>query len=108
MQKAKPLIKRAMVTAAYKGTPLSEVLDDIAESTGATVVLSPEVGPKAAAGVTARFANTPVDAAVRTLCEVADLGVMEDANVRVVTTRERASGGAGAWGERGKARRAGG
>jgi len=108
MQKAKPLIKRALVTAAYKGTPLSEVLDDIAESTGATVVLSPEVGPKAAAGVTARFANTPVDAAVRTLCEVADLGVIEDANVLVVTTREKASARAKAEDEKRKARQAGG
>jgi hypothetical protein len=104
MQKAKPLIKRALVTAGYKGTPLSEVLDDIAESTGATVVLSPEVGPKATAGVTARFANTPVDAAVRTLCEVADLGVIEDANVLVVTTREKAAARAKAEDEKRKTR----
>ena len=108
MQKAKPLIKRALVTAAYRGAPLSEVLDDIAESTGATVVLSPEVGPKAQAGVTARFANTPVDAAVRTLCEVADLGVIEDANVLVVTTREKATARAKAEEDRRKARQPGG
>ena len=38
-----------------------------------------------------RFANAPVDAAVRTICEMADLAVIEDANVLVVTTRERAS-----------------
>ena len=58
--------------------------------------------------MTARFANTPVDAAVRTLCEVADLGVIEDANVLVVTTREKASARAKAEDEKRKARQAGG
>jgi hypothetical protein len=91
MQKAKPLIHRALVTAAYRKVTLEDVLDDVAEATGANVVLSPEVGPKANVAVTARFANTPVDAAVRTLCEMTDLGVIEDANVLVVTTRERAA-----------------
>lgn len=87
----KPLIKRALVTAAFKGVALSDVLDEITESTGATVVLSPDVGPTADRKVTVRFANTPVDAVVRTLCEITDLGVIEDANVLVVTTKEKAA-----------------
>jgi hypothetical protein len=105
-QKYKPLIKRALVTAAFKGVALSDVLDDIAESTGATVVLSPEVGPMADRKVTARFANTPVEAAVRTLCEITDLGVIEDANVLVVTTREKAAARAKAEEEKRKSRSA--
>jgi hypothetical protein len=104
LEKAKPLIKRALVTAAFRKAPLEDVLDDIAETTGATVVLSPEVGAKAQAELTARFANTPVDAAVRTLCELTDLGVIEDANVLVVTTRERAAARAKAEDEKRKAR----
>jgi hypothetical protein len=105
-QKYKPLIKRALVTATFKGVALSEVLDEIAESTGATVVLSPEVGPTADRKVTARFANTPVEAVVRTLCEVTDLGVIEDANVLVVTTKERAAARAKAEEEKRKSRAA--
>jgi hypothetical protein len=105
LQKSKPLTKRALVTAAYRKVPLDDVLDDIAETTGATVVLSPEVGPKAQTGVTARFANTPVEAAVRTLCELTDLGVIEDANVLVVTTRDRAAARAKAEDDRRKALR---
>jgi hypothetical protein len=107
-QKYKPLIKRALVTAAFKGVALSDVLDDIAESTGATVVLSPEVGPVADRKVTARFANTPVDAAVRTLCEITDLGVIEDANVLVVTTKEKAAARSKADEEKRKSRSAAG
>jgi hypothetical protein len=91
LEKSKPLIKRALVNLSFKNAPLGRVLDEIADSTGATVVLSPLVGEKATLPLTARFANTPVDAAVRTLCEMADLGVIEDANVLVVTTRERAA-----------------
>lgn len=89
--KAQPLIKRALVTGAYKNVPLADVLDDIAESTGATVILSPEVGPTVKTPITVRFANTPVDAAVRTICEITDLGVFADANVLVVTTKEKAA-----------------
>jgi hypothetical protein len=88
----RPLIKRALVNASFKERPLSEVLDEIAESTGANVALSPLVPAEVRrAPVTVRFANTPVDAAVRTLCEMTETGVIEDANVLLVTTRERAS-----------------
>jgi hypothetical protein len=92
LQKTKPLIKRAVVSAAFKNKPLSDVLDEIAESTGANVALAPIVPANVRqAPVTVRFANTPVDAAVRTLCEMTETGVIEDANVLLVTTRERAA-----------------
>jgi hypothetical protein len=91
LEKAKPLTRRAVVTKAYKAVAVSDILDDIATGTGAVVNLSPLVGNKADTRLTVRFANTPVDAAVRTVCELADLGVIEDANTLTVTTRERAA-----------------
>jgi hypothetical protein len=90
--RSKPLTKRALVNASFKNRPLSEVLDEIAESTGANVALSPLLPAEVRqAPITVRFANAPVDAAVRTLCEMTDTGVIEDANVLLVTTRERAA-----------------
>lgn len=91
LQKSKPLIKRALVTGVFKNVTLAEIVDEIAESTGATVVVSPTIGDKAKKTLTVRFSNTPVDAAVRTLCEMAELGSVEDANVLLVTTPERAA-----------------
>jgi hypothetical protein len=90
--RSKPLTKRALVNASFKSKTLTEAIDEIVESTGANVALSPLVPANVRlAPVTVRFANAPVDAAVRTLCEMTEAGVIEDANVLVVTTRERAS-----------------
>lgn len=90
--RAKPLTKRGLVNATFKGAPLAEVLDAIAEQTGANVTLSPAVARQVGqVPVTVRFANAPVGAAVRTLCEMTETGVIEDANVLLVTTRERAA-----------------
>lgn len=88
----RPLTKRALVNASLKGKPLGEALDEIAEATGANVAVSPLLPANVRQQqVTVRFANTPVDAAVRTLCEMTETGVIEDANVLLVTTRERAA-----------------
>lgn len=90
--RARPLIKRGLVNATFKAKPLNEAIDEIAEATGATLAVSPLLAPAVRqAPVTVRFANTPVDAAVRTLCEMTECGVIEDANVLLVTTRERAA-----------------
>lgn len=90
--KAKPLIKRGLVNASFKNKPLTEVIDEIVEATGANVAVSPLVPANVRqANVTVRFTNTPVDAAVRMLCEMTECGVIEDANVLLVTTRERAT-----------------
>jgi hypothetical protein len=90
--RSKPLIKRALVNASFKSKPLSEAIDEIAEATGATIAVSPLVPANIRqATITVRFANTPVEAAVRTLCEMTECGVIEDANVLLVTTRERAA-----------------
>jgi hypothetical protein len=92
MLRAKPLTHRATVNLTFRAKPLSEALEEIVEASGANVALAPAV-PAAvrAAPVTARFANVPVAVAVRTLCELSDTGVIEDGNVLVVTTRERAA-----------------
>jgi hypothetical protein len=92
MLRAKPLTHRATVNLTFRAKPLSEALEELVEASGANVALAPAV-PAAvrAAPVTARFANVPVAVAVRTLCELSDTGVIEDGNVLVVTTRERAA-----------------
>lgn len=89
--RAKPLTQRAPVNLTFRAKPLSEALEEIAEATGANVALSPTVPADVRkAPVTARFANAPVATAVRTLCELTETGVIEDGNVLIVTTRERA------------------
>ncbi|HEY1186037.1 MAG TPA: DUF5320 domain-containing protein [Gemmata sp.] len=88
--RSKPLTRRGLVNASFKNKPLGEILDEIADATGANVTLSPTLPAQVRqTPVTVRFANTPVDAAVRTLCEMTETGVIEDANVLLVTSRER-------------------
>jgi hypothetical protein len=89
--KVKPLTKRAIVTLSFSNATVSEILDEIAAASGANVALAPSAAEKGAAKLTVRFANTPVDSAVRTICEMADLDAIEDANVLIVTTHERAA-----------------
>ena len=89
--KYQPAIFRAIVNASFKSKPVSEIVDDIAESTGANVILAPVAAEKAKQALTVRFNNTPVEVAVRTLCEMAELGVIEDTNILIVTTKERAT-----------------
>lgn len=91
-----PAIKRALVNAGFKARPVAEVVDAIAEATGANLVLAPAAGEAAKLAVTVRFANTPVEVAVRTLAELADLGVIEDGPVLILTSRERADARAAA------------
>lgn len=89
--RTKPLIKRAIVNLSFSGVTVAEILDEIAAASGANVALAPSAAEKSAAKLTVRFANTPVDSAVRTICEMADLDAIEDANVLIVTTHERAA-----------------
>lgn len=88
----RPLTKRALVNGTFKNKPLVEIVDEITEATGANVAVSPLVAANVRQmAVTVRFANAPVDSAVRTLCEMTDCAVLEDANVLLITTRERAA-----------------
>ena len=90
MQRSRPLTQRALVNASFKDQPLAEIIAAISEATGANVILAPQAADAAKQSLSVRFANTPVEAAIRTLCEMTELGVIEDANVLIVTTRERA------------------
>lgn len=90
MQRSRPLTQRALVNASFKDQPLAEIIEAISRATGANIVLAPQAADAAKQALSVRFANTPVEAAIRTLCEMTDLGVIEDANVLIVTTRERA------------------
>lgn len=95
LERSKPLAMRALLTKNYKEESLRTILADIASTTGATVILAPTA--QKAVGVedpekfklTASFANTPVDAAVRTLADMSDLAVLPDANVLLVTTPDK-------------------
>jgi hypothetical protein len=90
--RSKPLIKRALVNASFKNKPFSEVIDEIVEATGANVAVSPQLPANLRSlPITVRFANTPVESAVRTLCEMIEAGAIEQGNVLLVTTRERAA-----------------
>jgi hypothetical protein len=89
--RTRPLTKRAIVNLSFSSATVSEILDEIAAASGANVALAPLVADKGAAKLTVRFANTPVDSAVRTICEMTDLDSIEDANVLIVTTHERAA-----------------
>jgi hypothetical protein len=102
--KTRPLIKRAIVNLTFKSASVADILDEIAATSGANVALAPLVGEKGNVKLNVRFANTPVDAAVRTVCEMSDLAVIEDANVLVVTTPERAAARAKAEEEKKKVR----
>lgn len=88
--RTRPLTKRAIVNLSFTGATVAEILDEIAATSGANIALAPLVAEKAAAKLTVRFANAPVDSAVRTICEMTDLDTIEDANVLIVTTHERA------------------
>jgi hypothetical protein len=90
--RTRPLIKRALVNVSFKNKPLGEAIDEIAEATGATIAVSPLLPANVRQSpVTVRLANTPVEAAVRTLCEMTECAAIEDASVLLVTTRERAA-----------------
>jgi hypothetical protein len=101
MLRARPLAQRALVNAAIREKPLGAALDEIADSTGATIILAPQASEKARVAVSARFANVPVESAVRILAEQCDLKVVSTANALYVTTPERAE----AWQEEDDARK---
>jgi hypothetical protein len=86
----RPLTQRALVNTIIRDKPLSAALDEIAESTGANIVLAPQAGEKAKRTLTARLFNVPVESAVRMLAESCDLKAVSVADALYVTTPERA------------------
>jgi hypothetical protein len=77
--------------ARFEKKPLAEALEEIAEASGATIIVDNRAGDKAKTPITAAFRGTTTAvAAVQLLAESADLtGIVVD-NVLFVTTREHA------------------
>jgi hypothetical protein len=96
-QKAAPAhLLEVMVEAQFDKRPLEEALDELAERTGATIVLDPRVGDKARTPVSAIFRNSvSLEAAVGLLAEMADLQVSRgQSDVLFVTEKRKAAGAA--------------
>jgi hypothetical protein len=94
-QKAAPAhLLEVMVEAQFNKRPLNEALDELAEQTGATIILDPRVGDKARAPVSAIFRNSAtLEAAVGILAEMADLQVNRgQSDVLFITERSKAAG----------------
>jgi hypothetical protein len=79
------------VTAAFHKRPLAEALEELADLTGATIILDPRVGEKAETPITARFRNTiSLEGAVRLLAEMAGLQArVGEESVLFVTARPK-------------------
>lgn len=80
---------KPLVHLALDGKPLDAALKEVADATGANIVLAPHAKDKGRAPITVKMTNVPVDAAVRTLADMADLKMTVQANVYYVTTKER-------------------
>jgi hypothetical protein len=75
------------VTATFIKRPLAEALEELADMTGATIILDPRVGDKAQTPITARFRNTiSLEGAVRLLAEMAGLTVRLDEEIVIFIT----------------------
>lgn len=80
-----------LVQVEFAKRPLEEALQELAASTGISIVLDARrAGDKAKMVVTARLANTPLDTAVRLLANQAELAAVLIDSVLVVTTPENA------------------
>jgi hypothetical protein len=79
-----------LATADLKKTSLQKALDQLAERAGYNIVLDGSVGENAKASVTARFADLPLDTAVRLLADMTDLQAVQVENSLYVTTKEKA------------------
>jgi hypothetical protein len=79
-----------LVNATVDKRPLEDALKELAAATEYNIVLDSRSAEKAKIPVSATFANTPLDTAVRLLADMADLKPFLVDNVIYVTTRERA------------------
>jgi hypothetical protein len=79
-----------MVDVEFEKCPLSEALQQLADSSGINVVLDGRAGDKAKTSVTATLNNVPIDTAVLILADMADLRPVAVDNVLYVTSKENA------------------
>jgi hypothetical protein len=82
------------VTANFHKRPLADVLDDLSDMTGATIILDPHIGDAAHAPINARFRNSiSLESAVKMLAKMAGLRAIldEEDNLFVTTTPKKGS-----------------
>jgi hypothetical protein len=80
------------IAVDYEAVPLGKALKDLSTKYGVNVVIDPRTAKTKAADnpVTLQVDDVPFEAAVRLLCEMADLKPARMANVIFVTTEDRA------------------
>lgn len=82
------------VATSFTKRPLTEVLEALADQTGATIVVDPRAGEKAQSPITATFRNSvSLEAAVRLLAEIAGLQVhVKGGEILFLTNTTKESG----------------
>lgn len=79
-----------LVNATFDKSPLADATRQLADQAEFTVLIDSRAGDKAKTPVSARLLNTPLDTALRLLCDMADLRTVHLDNVLYITTRENA------------------
>jgi type II secretory pathway component HofQ len=75
----------------FTKVPLEKALQQVADRYNQNIVFTPEAQAKGETLVTARLVNVPIQTAVETLANMADLRVVRKANVFLVTTKKQAA-----------------
>jgi len=75
----------------FSKVPLEKALKQISERYAQNIVLAPLAESKRATPITARLVNVPIDVAVETLANIAELKVVRKPNILYVTTKEQAA-----------------
>jgi len=88
--------KQSLIQFQQKKQPIDTVVDELSKLTPVSIMIAPQVKTKDIEPLTVWFKNTPLDVAVRTIAEMADLDVIEEPNLFLITTPERAK----AWREK--------
>lgn len=81
---------RQRVSVDCDGTAFGAAVKQLANDTGANLVVDPRLGEKAKKPVTLKLEDVPLETAVRLLSEVADLRAVRMSNVLFVTTPDKA------------------
>ncbi len=79
-----------LVNVTFDKCPLADAARELADQAEFTVLVDSRAGDKAKTPVSARLLNTPLDTALRLLCDMADLRTVHLDNVLYVTTKENA------------------
>src|SRR5262249_22240047 len=80
-----------IVHARFADRPLNDALEELADQAGVSILLDARrAEEKVKERVTARLINMPLDAAVRTLADMAELRALDVDNGIYVTTKENA------------------